>query len=77
MAGFFYGRGAGMRLALLNSGFPWLRLMFAFILRRLIQAMVAMTKAKPGTAEFRAALRDALENVKQLPAVNGDWKLPK
>ena len=31
----------------------------------------AMKKAKPGTPEFRAALRDALENVKELPATNG------
>ena len=31
----------------------------------------ALKKAKPGTAEFRAALRDALENVKELPATHG------
>ena len=29
-------------------------------------AQVALRKAKPGTAEFRAALRDALENVKDV-----------
>ncbi len=29
-------------------------------------AQVALKKAKPGTAEFRAALRDALENVKNV-----------
>ena len=29
-------------------------------------AQVALKKAKPGTPEFRAALRDALENVKDV-----------
>ena len=32
---------------------------------------VALKKAKPGTPEFRAALRDALENVKNLPTATG------
>ncbi len=31
----------------------------------------ALKKAKPGTAEFRAALRDALENTKELAATHG------
>ena len=31
----------------------------------------ALKKAKPGSAEFRAALRDALENVKEMPANHG------
>lgn len=31
----------------------------------------ALKKAKPGSAEFRAALRDALENIKELPATHG------
>ena len=31
----------------------------------------ALKKAQPGTAEFRAALRDALENVKELAATHG------
>jgi branched-chain amino acid transport system substrate-binding protein len=31
----------------------------------------ALRKAKPGTREFRAALRDALEAVKELPASHG------
>lgn len=31
----------------------------------------ALKKAKPGTAEFRAALRDALENIKELAATHG------
>ena len=32
---------------------------------------VALTKAKPGTPEFRAALRDALENMKEVVGVHG------
>ena len=32
---------------------------------------VALKHARPGTAEFRSALRDALENVKGLPTTNG------
>jgi branched-chain amino acid transport system substrate-binding protein len=32
---------------------------------------VALKKAKPGTAEFRAALREAMENVKEMPADHG------
>jgi branched-chain amino acid transport system substrate-binding protein len=32
---------------------------------------VALKKAKPGTAAFRAALRDAMENVKEMPADHG------
>jgi branched-chain amino acid transport system substrate-binding protein len=32
---------------------------------------VALKKAKPGTPEFRAALREALENVKDLAATHG------
>jgi branched-chain amino acid transport system substrate-binding protein len=35
----------------------------------------AMKKAKPGTVEFRIALRDALENVKELPAVHGVFNM--
>jgi len=31
----------------------------------------ALKKAKPGTAEFRAALREAMENVKEMPANHG------
>ncbi|MEW6100449.1 MAG: ABC transporter substrate-binding protein [Pseudomonadota bacterium] len=31
----------------------------------------ALKKAKPGTPEFRAALRDALEQVKELPGAHG------
>ncbi len=32
---------------------------------------VALKKAQPGTAEFRAALRDALEQTKELPGAHG------
>ena len=32
---------------------------------------VALKKAQPGTAEFRAALRDALEQVKEMPGAHG------
>ena len=31
----------------------------------------ALKKAKPGTAEFRSALRDAIENVRDLPTTHG------
>lgn len=39
----------------------------------LMQAAVtqALKKAKPGTPEFRAAVRDALENVRELPGAHG------
>ena len=36
---------------------------------------VAAKSAKPGTAEFRKALRDALENIKELPATQGIYNL--
>jgi branched-chain amino acid transport system substrate-binding protein len=35
----------------------------------------ALKKAKPGTAEFRAALRDALEQVKDLPGAHGIFSM--
>ena len=35
----------------------------------------ALKKAKPGTPEFRAALRDAIENVKEMPATNGVYSM--
>jgi branched-chain amino acid transport system substrate-binding protein len=35
----------------------------------------ALKKAKPGTAEFRAALRDALEQVKELPGAHGIFNM--
>ena len=36
---------------------------------------VALKKAQPGTAEFRAALRDALEQVKELPGAHGIFNM--
>ncbi|MDD0838470.1 ABC transporter substrate-binding protein [Curvibacter sp. HBC61] len=36
---------------------------------------VALKKAQPGTPAFRAALRDALENVKELPGAHGIFNL--
>ncbi|OTG87527.1 branched-chain amino acid ABC transporter substrate-binding protein [Acinetobacter sp. ANC 4558] len=36
---------------------------------------VALTKAKPGTPEFRIALRDALENTKELPGTQGVYNM--
>jgi len=38
-------------------------------------AQEALKKAKPGTPEFRQALRDALENVKNLPATHGVFSM--
>ena len=35
----------------------------------------ALTKARPGTKEFRAALRDALENTKELVATHGVYTM--
>lgn len=35
----------------------------------------ALKKAKPGTAEFRAALRDALETVREMPGAHGIFNL--
>jgi branched-chain amino acid transport system substrate-binding protein len=36
---------------------------------------VALKKAQPGTKEFRVALRDALENVKNLPVAHGVFNM--
>ncbi|KPF94412.1 branched-chain amino acid ABC transporter substrate-binding protein [Rhodopseudomonas sp. AAP120] len=36
---------------------------------------IAAAKAKPGTPEFRAALRDALENVKELTGAQGVYNM--
>ena len=38
-------------------------------------ATQALKKAKPGTAEFRAALRDALEGIKELPGAHGVFNM--
>jgi branched-chain amino acid transport system substrate-binding protein len=35
----------------------------------------ALKKAKPGTVEFRAALRDALEQVKEMPGAHGIFNM--
>jgi branched-chain amino acid transport system substrate-binding protein len=36
---------------------------------------VALKKAQPGTPEFRAALRDALENIKEVPGAHGVFNM--
>lgn len=36
---------------------------------------IAAAKAKPGTVEFRQALREALENVKELPGTQGIYNM--
>jgi branched-chain amino acid transport system substrate-binding protein len=43
----------------------------------MLQAAVpeALKKAQPGTAEFRAALRDALENMKEVPGAHGVFSM--
>jgi branched-chain amino acid transport system substrate-binding protein len=43
----------------------------------LMQAAVpeALKKAKPGTVEFRAAMRDALENLKEVPGAHGIFNM--
>lgn len=43
----------------------------------LLQAAVpeALKSAQPGTPEFRAALRDALENLKEVPAAHGIYTM--
>lgn len=35
----------------------------------------ALKKAKPGTPEFRSALRDALENVRELAGTHGVYTM--
>jgi len=36
-----------------------------------VAAAQALKKAKPGTAEFRSALRDALESLREVPGAHG------
>ncbi|MDD2546787.1 MAG: ABC transporter substrate-binding protein [Burkholderiaceae bacterium] len=36
---------------------------------------VALAKGKPGTPEFRSALRDALEQIKEMPATQGVYNM--
>jgi len=38
-------------------------------------APVALKTAQPGTPEFRKALRDALENVKDMPGAHGIFSM--
>ena len=38
---------------------------------------VALKKAKPGTKEFRAALRDALEGVKEAAGAHGIFNMSR
>jgi branched-chain amino acid transport system substrate-binding protein len=40
-----------------------------------VAATAALKKAKPGTVEFRAALRDALESVKELAGAHGVFNM--
>ncbi|MDO8248264.1 MAG: ABC transporter substrate-binding protein [Rhodoferax sp.] len=40
-----------------------------------VAATAALKKAKPGTVEFRAALRDALESVKELAGAHGIFNM--
>ena len=54
------------RPALIFAAHQW---DIATILQRVIP--VALQRGKPGTAEFRSALRDAIENLKEVPLING------
>ncbi|MEO6032941.1 MAG: branched-chain amino acid ABC transporter substrate-binding protein, partial [Burkholderiaceae bacterium] len=38
---------------------------------------VALKKAKPGTAEFRSALRDAIENTHEVAGAHGIFNMSK
>ncbi|MBE7418816.1 MAG: ABC transporter substrate-binding protein [Ideonella sp.] len=60
--------GAGTRNAFSGYSYDGVLLLDA-------AAGVALKKAKPGTAEFRAALRDALENVKNLIGSHGVYNM--
>ncbi|HEY9065551.1 MAG TPA: ABC transporter substrate-binding protein [Burkholderiaceae bacterium] len=46
---------------------------------KLLQAAlpVALKKAQPGTAEFRSALRDALEEIREVPGAHGIFSMSK
>jgi len=60
--------GAGTRNAFAGYSYDGVLLLDA-------AAGVALKKAKPGTAEFRTALRDALENVKNLIGSHGVYSM--
>jgi branched-chain amino acid transport system substrate-binding protein len=60
--------GAGSRNAFAGYSYDGVKLLDA-------AAAVALKKAKPGTPEFRAALRDALENVKDIVGTHGVYNM--
>lgn len=60
--------GAGTRNAFAGYSYDGFLLLDAAI-------PIAMQKAKPGTPEFRAALRDALENVKNVVGTHGVYNM--
>lgn len=60
--------GAGSRNAFAGYSYDGVLLLDA-------AAGVALKKAKPGTPEFRAALRDALENIKNVVGTHGVYNM--
>ena len=60
--------GAGSRNAFAGYSFDGVQLLDAAV-------PAAMKKAKPGTPEFRAALRDALENVRNVVGTHGVYNM--
>ncbi len=60
--------GAGSRNAFAGYSFDAVRLLEAAV-------PVALKKAKPGTPEFREALRDALENVRNVVGTHGVYNM--
>lgn len=60
--------GAGTRNAFSGYSYDGVLLLNA-------AAAVALKKAKPGTPEFRAALRDALENLKNIVGTHGVYSM--
>ena len=60
--------GAGSRNAFAGYSYDGVLLLDAAV-------AVALKKAKPGTPEFRAALRDALENVKNVVGTHGVYNM--
>ena len=60
--------GAGSRNAFAGYSYDGVLLLDA-------AAAVALKKARPGTPEFRTALRDALENVKNVVGTHGVYSM--
>jgi branched-chain amino acid transport system substrate-binding protein len=60
--------GAGSRNAFAGYSYDGVMVLDAAV-------AVALKKAKPGTPEFRAALRDALENVKNVVGTHGVYNM--